>query len=79
MSDEFSISLRFVALRTADLGRSREFYGNLLGLDVCGEKAGEFVQFGAGDAAVCLDLAMARSRPRRASPSEGSSSCVSAL
>jgi len=31
MPDEFSISLRFVALRTADLGRSREFYANLLG------------------------------------------------
>jgi len=57
MPDEFSISLRFVALRTADLGRSRECYGNLLGLDVCGEKAREFVQFGVGDAAVCLDLA----------------------
>ena len=57
MPDEFSISLRFVALRTADLGRSREFYGNLLGLDVCGEKARGFVQFGVGDAAVCVDLA----------------------
>jgi catechol 2,3-dioxygenase-like lactoylglutathione lyase family enzyme len=57
MAAEFSISLRFVALRTADLGRSREFYANLLGLDVCGEKAGAFVQFAAGDAAVCMDLA----------------------
>jgi catechol 2,3-dioxygenase-like lactoylglutathione lyase family enzyme len=57
MTDEFSISLRFVALRTADLDRSREFYANLLGLDVCGSKPGQFVQFAVGDAAVCMDLA----------------------
>jgi catechol 2,3-dioxygenase-like lactoylglutathione lyase family enzyme len=57
MTDEFSISLRFVALRTADLDRSREFYANLLGLNVCGEKPGQFVQFAVGDAAVCMDLA----------------------
>lgn len=56
MTDDFSISLRFLALRTADLDRSREFYGNLLGLDVCDEKPGEFVQFSVGDAAVCVDL-----------------------
>jgi catechol 2,3-dioxygenase-like lactoylglutathione lyase family enzyme len=57
MTDEFSISLRFVALRTADLDRSRKFYANLLGLNVCGEKPGQFVQFAVGDAAVCMDLA----------------------
>ena len=56
MTDEFSISLRFVALRTADLDRSREFYENLLGLNVCGEKPGEFLQFAVGDAALCFDL-----------------------
>jgi catechol 2,3-dioxygenase-like lactoylglutathione lyase family enzyme len=56
MTDQFSISLRFVALRTADLDRSREFYGNLLGLKVCGEKPGEFLQFAVGDAALCFDL-----------------------
>lgn len=57
MTDEFSISLRFVALRAADLERSREFYAHLLGLKVCGEKRGQFVQFAVGDAAVCVDLA----------------------
>ena len=57
MTDEFSISLRFVALRTAHLDRSRDFYESLLGLNVCGEKPGEFIQFAVGDAAVCVDLA----------------------
>jgi catechol 2,3-dioxygenase-like lactoylglutathione lyase family enzyme len=57
MTDEFSILLRFVALQTADLDRSREFYEGLLGLQVCGEKPGEFVQFAVGDAAVCVDRA----------------------
>jgi catechol 2,3-dioxygenase-like lactoylglutathione lyase family enzyme len=56
MTDEFSISLRFLALRTADLDRSREFYENLLGLNVCREKPGEFLQFAVGDAALCFDL-----------------------
>jgi catechol 2,3-dioxygenase-like lactoylglutathione lyase family enzyme len=56
VTDEFSISLRFVALRTADLARSREFYESLLGLNVCGEKPGEFLQFAVGDAALCFDL-----------------------
>jgi catechol 2,3-dioxygenase-like lactoylglutathione lyase family enzyme len=56
MTDEFSISVCFVALRTADLDRSREFYENLLGLNVCGEKPGEFLQFAVGDAALCFDL-----------------------
>jgi catechol 2,3-dioxygenase-like lactoylglutathione lyase family enzyme len=56
MTDEFSISLRFVALRTGDLDRSREFYENLLGLKVCGEKHDEFLQFAVGDAALCFDL-----------------------
>jgi catechol 2,3-dioxygenase-like lactoylglutathione lyase family enzyme len=56
MTDEFSISLRFLALRTADLDRSRQFYGNLLGLNVRREKPGEFLQFAVGDAALCFDL-----------------------
>jgi catechol 2,3-dioxygenase-like lactoylglutathione lyase family enzyme len=56
MTDGFSISLRFLALRTADLDRSREFYQNLLGLNVCGEEPGEFLQFAVGDAALCFDL-----------------------
>jgi catechol 2,3-dioxygenase-like lactoylglutathione lyase family enzyme len=55
MTDGFSISLRFLALRTADLDRSREFYEGVLGLNVCGEKPGEFVQFAVGDAALCMD------------------------
>jgi catechol 2,3-dioxygenase-like lactoylglutathione lyase family enzyme len=56
MTDEFSISLRFLALRTADLDRARDFYNGLLGLNVCGEKPGEFLQFAVGDAAVCVDV-----------------------
>lgn len=56
MTDDFSISLRFLALRTADLDRSREFYETLLGLKVCGERPGEFLQFAVGDAALCLDV-----------------------
>ncbi|MGH9216908.1 MAG: VOC family protein, partial [Acidimicrobiales bacterium] len=35
---------------------SREFYENLLGLNVCGEKPGEFLQFAVGDTALCFDL-----------------------
>jgi catechol 2,3-dioxygenase-like lactoylglutathione lyase family enzyme len=56
MTDQLSISLRFLALRTADLDRSREFYENVLGLNVCREKPGEFLQFAVGDAALCFDL-----------------------
>jgi catechol 2,3-dioxygenase-like lactoylglutathione lyase family enzyme len=56
MTDGFSISLRFLALRTVDLDRSREFYQDLLGLNVCGEEPGEFLQFAVGDAALCFDL-----------------------
>jgi catechol 2,3-dioxygenase-like lactoylglutathione lyase family enzyme len=57
MTDEYAVSLRYVALRTGDLGRSRAFYEGLLGLNVCGEKPGEFLQFAVGDAAVCVDVA----------------------
>jgi hypothetical protein len=42
---------------SAESGDAQEFYANLLGLNVCGEKPGEFVQFAVGDAAVCMDLA----------------------
>lgn len=57
---ERTISLARHAVRTsphADLDSSREFYANLLGLNVCGEKPGQFVQFAVGNAAACLDLA----------------------
>jgi catechol 2,3-dioxygenase-like lactoylglutathione lyase family enzyme len=63
MADEFSISLRYVALRTADLDRSRDFDEGLLGLNVCGEKPGEFLQFSVGDAAVCVDRAGGEEAP----------------
>ncbi len=42
-------------LRSADLGRSREFYESVLGLPVSGEEPGEFVQLSVGDSALCVD------------------------
>jgi len=79
MTDEFSISLRFVALRTADLDRSREFYANLLGLNVCGEKPGSSSSSPWATPLCAWTWLMPRSRPQRSSPSEGWSSCASAL
>lgn len=57
MAQPFSLSLKYLPLRTGNLDRAREFYEKLLGLPVCGEQPGDFVQLSVGDAALCVDTA----------------------
>jgi catechol 2,3-dioxygenase-like lactoylglutathione lyase family enzyme len=57
MAQEFSLSLRYLPLRTRNLDGAREFYEKLLGLPACGEQPGDFVQLSVGDAALCVDTA----------------------
>jgi catechol 2,3-dioxygenase-like lactoylglutathione lyase family enzyme len=78
MTDGFSISLRFLALRTADLDRSREFYQNLLGLNVCGESPASFSNSLWAMPLCASTCLMARNRRPRYSPSEGLSHSVNA-
>jgi hypothetical protein len=63
MVQAFSLSLKYLPLRTGSLDGAREFYEKLLGLSVCGEHPGDFVQLSVGDAALCVDRAGAGDPP----------------